>query len=539
MGLLEDFPLRLIVNGEDMSVDLGDGFTFSSTDPGGFESASFPIPRDLPAVRRGDPVRLECGLATAWEGRVKEIQRSLGEKTLIQCEGYRAVLKENSLAEVFVDRDLTKWVGPDLDRQIALAGSSRIKLNGSELTTTQDPTHEPAIVQSFEGPWEASATPKVETYYYSPGVIIDAIYYAWQRNGNLNTAEAAWEWYAEVGGVSSGDLAGVGPGAAYVIANTGASAVKALLDFQYNTGKTGTGAAVPYSIYWTKLAAYGKGYRKKTGQYRAAPDPVGIDPHWIAAHVIVNAGLDLGGMQFDGDEVPESLFTVLHAAYPTPVPVEQIVNDMAKFVGWHWGVWESRSPLTNSSARLIYRASPENGEPTAWAWRRECDQLDVRENIENLYDSAKVAYIEPGGVERFVEVSKTNPTLSAVGLNRQATLSLGQGTKASAEAWGLIQLDLLADQARITGTASIKEAVHEMNGAPKAPWMLKAGLDRLRVPDLPTSSAFGEHNDLPISRVECSGGADGLTTSVEFGKGVNLMETLAAQMQANLTANVR
>ena len=115
-------------------------------------------------------------------------------------------------------------------------------------------------------------------------------------------------------------------------------------------------------------------------------------------------------------------------------------------------------------------------------------------------------------------------------------LSLGTGTQVAAEAWGLIQLDLLADQARMTGSATITEAVHEMNGAPKPAWLLRAGLDRLRIPDLPCSDVWGEHNDLPISRVECSGGEQGLSTSIEFGLGPNLLETLAAQLQADVTA---
>jgi hypothetical protein len=286
------------------------------------------------------------------------------------------------------------------------------------------------------------------------------------------------------------------------------------------------------------LAVYGKGFnvflkaKEAEGGYEGSgPAPAGYWPSAIARYCAKTCpGVQAGVIE------AASQFVVPHAAYLTPVPIEQIVSDMGKFAGWHWGVWESLTYMTGSQTpRVDFRAYPPAGKPTAWAWRRECESLDIRENIENLFDSARINYTEPGGVERSVEVTLANPNLEAVGLHRQVSLTLGTGTAAAAESWGLIQLALLSDQNR-TGSATITDAIHEMNGSAKPAWMLRAGLDRLRVPDLPCSDAFGAHNDLLITRVECTGSEVGLTTSVEFGLGANLIETLAAQLQANLTA---
>src|SRR5689334_18404683 len=100
----EQFPFRLIIGNEDLTYILDNGFTFSNVDPGGFEAASFSVPRDLPQTIRGQYVRLDCGLQVAWEGRVSQIQRSMGARTQIMCEGYGALLKDNASSMVFIDR---------------------------------------------------------------------------------------------------------------------------------------------------------------------------------------------------------------------------------------------------------------------------------------------------------------------------------------------------------------------------------------------------------------------------------------------------
>jgi hypothetical protein len=94
---------------------------------------------------------------------------------------------------------------------------------------------------------------------------------------------------------------------------------------------------------------------------------------------------------------------------------------------------------------------------------------------------------------------------------------------------------LLADQQR-GGSITMLEPVKDRNGAEKPAWMLRAGVDRLRIPDIPCSDAWGEHNDFPITRVEASASEEGILTTIELGIGPNLIETLNARLQTELTA---
>lgn len=530
----DQFPLRVVLNGKDVTFSMGEGFTFSNTDPGGYEAASIPLPKDMPELVRGDPVRIECGLSTVWEGRVKEIQRSLGAKTLVQCEGYRAILKEHTMAEIFVDRDLTKWQGPSVTRQKEAVGAGQSP-SGAESSFSA--AGNPALITGFTGPWVAGGLPISEAWFDSRGIAIGAVYWAWTRGGNVNNAEEQWAWEVVLRMGENGTFAPTTTGNQRAPGPNSGTLEGAHLFAQVLLKYTAAGgtANTLYQIFWETLALYGTEFRHSPFATGRGSNPVGYYPDQIVSFVSRECpGVQIGRI----DEAAQ--ITIPHASYLTPVPIEQIISDMARFAGWHWGVWESLTYLTGSQTpRVDFRAGPPKGAPTAWCWRRECETVDIRENIENLYDSAKVTYTEPGGVERSVEVSKSNPALEAASLHRQVNLSFGTGTKEAAEVWGLIQLDLLADQARMTGTASITDLIHSMGGAQKPAWMLRAGLDRLRIPDLPCSDVWGEHNDLPITRVECSGSSTGLTTSVEFGNSVNLIETLAAQLQANLTAQVR
>jgi hypothetical protein len=532
LSLRDSFPLRLLINGEDCTFLVDEDFTFSNTDPGGFESASFPIPKDMPQVLRGDPVRLECGLATAWEGRVKEVQRSLGSKTLIQCEGNIGKLKDDQMSMVYVDRDLTRWGSPGAGRAVLLAeandsqGSAEVGADAEGVGTEADL---PALIQTISGSWASPWKPLVESWYDAgPENLIDKIYFAMKQNPQaLSLGVFLAEAFLSIdqlastvestGNMGASDTVLFNPATSYRFAG--------LTTFAEATPSGVAGAE--YQVFWRNLAVYGN-----HGLTLRGPEPGGLYTSDIVTHALSQCeGVKAGVIQ------EATQYIVPHAPFYLPVPVEQVIAEMAKMAGWHMGVWESLTYLAgNQEPRLDFRAYPEPGNPTAWCWREECETLDIREDIENLYDRAQVTFTEPGGDEGAVLVGLANPALQEVGLHRTVNIAAGTSTKEAAEAYGLIQLRLLSEQANVTGSATITEAIHEMSGVAKPAWMLRAGLDRLRIPDLPSSDVWGAHNDLPIGRVECSGGEQGLSTSVEFGTGPNLIETLNAQLQAAVTA---
>jgi len=107
-------------------------------------------------------------------------------------------------------------------------------------------------------------------------------------------------------------------------------------------------------------------------------------------------------------------------------------------------------------------------------------------------------------------------------------------TAATASVFGAIVLSLSNVQARVAGSIEIAGPV-DGGGGPMPAWLLKAGIDRLRIGDMPCTDAFGQMNDVPISRVECSVSSSGMTTNVEVGSGGNLVETLNARLAAAST----
>lgn len=527
-SIRDKYPLRLFIGTEDCTQLLDDGATFSNVDPGGYEMASFPIPKDMPQSIRGMPVRIDCGLGVAWEGRISQIQRSLGSKTLITCEGYAGRLKDTAVAMIFVDRDLTAWQQPSVQESINLVNGSYSPA-GPELQP--DPSGNPSLVTQFTGPWATSGIPLVAGMYDSHGIPISLITYAWQKSALVDNTNPSWQWdvFLSTDDLlttydTSGNLRAAGPGSGQVNATAG-NRVYAFLKHQFNTF-AGGGANISYGIYWSNVAVYGN--HGLPG--RGVSAPYGFYPSDIAKYAAQQAsGLQLG-------TCPDMTgYTVPHSVYYTPVTLDSIIGDMAQLAAWHWGVWESPAYLTGSSLpRFDFRPRPAAGTFTAFAHRRNCDTLDIREDLSSMYDTAIVTYNDVVGVQRSVTVTVDNPILDQAGLHRTVVLSGGTMTASTATVFAQEALVLLAAQARVQGSVAISQTVDGPNG-PIAPWMLKAGIDRLRVGDLPSTDAWGQANDLPLTRVECSISSSGITTSLEVGQGANLVESLQSRLQAATT----
>lgn len=531
-SIRDQYPLRLLIGNQDCTQLLDEGATFSNVDPGGFEAASFPIPKDMPQTIVGQKVRLDCGMKVAWEGRVGQIQRSLGNRTLVTCQGYGALLKDIALREIFVAQDLTEWQAPSVERQIALVADGDSPVGPS--VAVEPGSGSPALVESVTGPWETNAKPIIEAWFDTRGIPLGSLYYAWAKGANVNAPDTNWLWEAFLSTDSlasaldaSGNLRAAGPGTGTLTASL-ANRVFALVQANYNAAAGGENTL--YAIYWTALALYGRHGLTKRGT-----EPGGFYPSDIVGWVLGQVpGLQRGVIgEANGYIIPHSLYLAAVAA-------EQMVKDMGIYAGWHWGVWESLAYLTgNPTPRLDFRPYPEAGEWLASCERANCDTLDLNEDLSKLYDIAEVTYTDVTGIERTVTVEADNPLLDEAGIKRTLVLNGGTMTQGSAETFGQIALALEALQSRVAGQATITQVIEGRNGAMPA-WMLKAGLDRLRITDLPGGTAFGTTNDIPVTRVETSIGSSGITTLVELGTGANLIETVQARLADTLiTAGIQ
>ena len=260
------------------------------------------------------------------------------------------------------------------------------------------------------------------------------------------------------------------------------------------------------------------------------PSPTGFYPSDIASWVIAQVpGLQLGVTQ----PTDETGFIMPHSVYYTPVGLDTIMGDQATAAGWHWGVWESLSPLTgNPLPRCDFRPRPALGQFSAFCLRRDTTLCDVREDLSEQYNRCVVSYTDVSGVQGAVTVTADNPILDQAGIqSRTMILSGGVMTPATASLYGQEALALTYATARVAGSIQVDQAIDGPSG-PQAAWLLKPGIDRIRVGDLPSFDAWGAYNDLPISRMEFSGSSSGLSTSLEVGLGASLVETLNARVAA-------
>lgn len=528
LSLRDLAPLRVTVGSEDVTSYLGDSWTFSNVDPGGHEACSLTFPRDMESTIRGLPIRIMSGLKTAWEGRVQQVQRSLGHNTIVTGEGYGNLLKDAAGSMVFVDRDLTRWQQPSYSRQLTMVNGNQ-QLAGTQVAA--DPTNNlPAVVQQFTDSWVSPNIPVGEAWYDAgPENLLASIYFnsLTSNAAALLTGVAAKLFFSTddlfTSSQASSNQATSSGASGYFLNNTG-SYRRAAMQFFASTGQGAAGAS--YQQFWRNLAVYGN-----HGLTRRGSDPGGFYPSdifgWVVSQI---AGLQAGVIQ----ATDASGYIMPHSVYYTPVTLDTISGDMATAQGWHWGVWESLSPLTgNPLPRADFRPRPGPGAFTAFCLRRDCDTLDIREDLSQQYNQAVVTWTNVDGTQGAVTVTVDNPILDQAGIpSRTVVFQGGTMTPATAALFGAEALALTNAQARVAGTADIIAAI---DGGVRPAWDLRAGIDRLRIGDTPSVDAWGGASDYPITRVETSISSSGFTVSVELGSGAQLVETLQARL-ASATA---
>src|SRR5205085_12245166 len=87
-----------------------------------------------------------------------------------------------------------------------------------------------------------------------------------------------------------------------------------------------------YGVYW-QLAVYGRHGLPRQAFPGGGPD--GFSPSDIARHALSQ----VVGVQ-PGVILDATSYIVPHAVYRTPTTPDVVINDMAKLMGWSWGMWE-------------------------------------------------------------------------------------------------------------------------------------------------------------------------------------------------------
>jgi hypothetical protein len=445
-------------------------------------------------------------------------------------------LKDNPMQMIYVDRDLGKWQGPSRQRQINLAGAPGYANNVAPSVAPDTTTGNPSLKTEITAPWGTNPQkPLCEGWYDAgPGNVIGSLYYAWTKGPTTDQTDANYSWTANLStdDILTGQDAGAeqraaGPGSGTLTA-TAANRRFAMIQFFYNAS-VANAASAQFPLFW-QPAVYGNHGLTKRG---AAPS--GFYPSDIVRHVLSQAKGILTGRIDDATG-----YIAPHLTYPVPTDMDVIIDDMAKLMGWTWGVWEPPT-IFDSQPRLDFRPPPTDA--TAVVTKAECDQLDITSRLGDLYDTAEVTYTDTAGLQGLVTVTLTNPQLYDTGIQgRTLKLDLGLGSSAAATTFGQFALALSQVAARAAGSATLPASVRLPGGGSKPASLLRPGLDRLRIVDLVDGGPLFDLGQVRrdvfrISRVETTVGKDGAPQTVaELDNGTNLLETLQARQ--SLAASV-
>jgi hypothetical protein len=521
--------IRIICGANDLT-RLAGALTTTNVDPGGYESSTFELPVGAPQVNEGDRLLIMDGLSCVFYGRVDEVgllfdQGSNDPRQRVTALGKGAVLKDVPHQQLYVDRDLSQW-GPASNRRRQQLLAANFQEQGEWEVIPDQTNGLPAITQHFSRVVSTLTTgpfAHVETWYDALGNTIAYMYYDHTFSGsNVNwsvLASLSTDDVTTNGLDSTASLGGTST-AGYITAT--ATRKFALLSAFYQLTTSSDGE---FREYWRNLAVYGD-----HGLTRRGSDPGGFYPSDIVAFAL-NRDYP-GAIDLRIQDTPGYIVRHLNA-YRKAVELEQVPDDMAKLVGYHWGVWEPNSPFGDTP---IFRFQAPPANPTATCYIENADAADLARRLSDYHNVARVSYRDGAGTESVAVVTRPNSRMPD-GLTRFTSYDIGVGSAAAASAFGLFALALEEQQARGAGSVTLPHTVITDSG-PMGAHLLKAGVDRLRIANLPNSGPVvaadnRRFDTFRISRISTQWSDTGTpTTTAELDAGSNLIEVIQARLQA-------
>lgn len=369
-----------------------DDLTFTTSTPGGFRDLQGSLFRDLRRANSDqrlfdDVLVYGPGRRVAWEGRTAEFPYADG---VIRpgAVGWSAHLKDDqSLREIYVDRDQSRWGGASVQRALNLLGSYAAPNAPSNVPDAS--TGQPSLLTGWTGPWTATTLGIAEAVY-DAGLPIGSIYYAWKRPSTVNSADANWAWNVRASADDvlsafddSGNLRAAGPGSGTLTASTGRKF--AVLQLRYDAGPTGADNAL-YGIYWTCLAVYGRHGLTKRGT-ATATSPQGFYVPDMVRDIVQRWApmLTIGDIDTD-------TFVCDQAAFADPTTPEDAISRLNAMLLWDWVVYDGRT--------FHYRAP----DPSRLTWQaRRSNGAKLRltgDDAENQFNGVLVTYQDALGHKR-------------------------------------------------------------------------------------------------------------------------------------------
>lgn len=513
---------------------------FDTEMPGGFGPATIVVPRGTLSQQTlglfsGTRIYEADTDRTFHEGRIASVSTS-GSQISIGVEGWVKHLEDDKTRKyLFVDRDLSKWSGPSIQRKINLAGVNVSAYDGS-VATSDATSLQPALDLSFEDKWSTASYPSAEAWYDAgPGMSIGSIYYAWKQLRAL-TADAGTSWAVHICADDvassydySGNLRAAGPGSG-TLNGTASGRRFGLVNHTTQTAPTGfTGTLDGYicSVMFTVLAVFGDhGLPKQgVGSYVDAPGLLGSD---CMATILRDAPL-LTFTTGPNGSVPPTSFSIPHLVFDTPGSPLDALSAVNVFGGPtnelnDWGVYEKRT----------FFCRPPGTYGRTWRARRDqaTESNDPGPDAEKALNGVVVTFDDGTGVQRAVgppgaqvettstllqDTSPTNPANND-GARHWEVWDAGVTSQDGAILIGRLIL-AFANSQQWRGDVTMRDVVRDSNGALYPVEMVRAG-DFIVVED--------DYDTTPRKIVATSMGDRTLTASV--GADPNALDVLLSRL---------
>lgn len=510
-----------------------EGLTYSSVNPGGDESAGFTYVRTwafaLPELAKGMLLRITAGLDVVWQGRIEEADRSAGdaETVAVTAYGLGTRLKDETMRQIFVDRDLSRWQGMSRGRQLAwLAFGNTTPADGEE---TFDRTGGlPAIKTGMTGAWTAAGAVAVESWYDAgPSLAVASIYFDMVPSSNIG---AGWEHLILVAtddvtsNAISQTLTSGAAASGYFTPSTPEQF--ACLRNHIVTATFAGAEGVDYFLMWRNPAVYGN----------HGLSPQGADPGGFTTDQIVGYVLSLAS-GITQRRLDAQSYILPHFIVTEPTHHEDVIAEAAAVVQVDWGTWGPNSPLDNS-LNGYFDLSTQDRATSHWtAYRRQAEDLDLHSETATLFNAVDVAYSDAAG-SAFVETRTASvPELDQMGITRTASINAGTSTQAGAQALGDLFLALFGGFAPARGSVSIAQPLRHYRRGQLSPVYMRADGSNLKLADvLPTQTLLAldstpdRRATFPMKRVEVDLSGAVPVARVELDQASDALAALEARL---------
>lgn len=505
---------------------------WSAVDPGGFETCSFLVNRELvDAVLPGDEVMVTDDAEVCWHGKVEEPGfRSDGQRETynISAVGYGAEFKSSYMSMVYIDRALAEWKDIPLQRNIALAGGGFVQEGSPSVSAGEASDGKPALILAFT---------QLENNIVTPHIAIVETWYDAGYGNYIGEVRWNYETFDKSGGGLNSGL--TGSWIKELSLNTREDFTLSQTDFMTASSGTKTYTAAPATAYrYSVLALYYNATHSNPGDWKLIMEHLRvIGKHELALRgTAPNEGFYPSDIADDAFRRSTSNFEIViedsvgyvipHLVFRGPTSVEEIIDTASKFVGWHWGVWEPGS-VFSTRPRFFFTAPPS--QPTTYVSYRSCENTDITEKLSEMFNTAIVNYTLPNGTIGRTTIRKEHPRLPT-DVTQSIALDVGTvGSAAVASTIGQYQLALLQDTGRTAGSLTLPGQLPDN----RASHLLRPGRDKIRIFDLPTNDhmlAAINVDSFRVRRISVSVTDSTPRTQIEFDHGADLIEVLQARL---------